>query len=79
MINKYPNKDGKMVEISEELRQDMIALHNLDPVELFRNFHGTFFFIEKTYDQNRERKDFTLTTDDDRDEVIKWSLRDKKD
>lgn len=74
------NKLGQDCIYSAELAEDLRALHNIDIEMLFASIYGTTFFIEKKtilpQDSFFDRVvlEFTLTTNDERDEPVKWTI-----
>lgn len=73
------NKIGKDCAYTEELSQDLYAIHKINIQDLFAQIYGDTFYIEKKFEKigslifGRPMITFTLKTNDERDEPFSWS------
>lgn len=69
------NKLGIEIEYSEEIAQDLYAVHGIKVRELFESMYGTQFDISKTFNPETNDLQFILSTNDSRDEIMSWSMK----
>lgn len=76
-MNYAKNMNGIDVSYTDEFAQDLLAVHNLHVDILIENMYGIEIHIEKTLVGIRYGHcvlEFTLSTNDIRDEPFKWTI-----
>ena len=68
------NRNGRFVEYTKELSEDLKSMHGLDAATILRMMNGTEFVIRKKI-LDAKTMEFTLETNDNRDKPYVWTTQ----